>query len=77
MADATLGPLAALSAGSTILNNAMSEWHADQQMAREKKLMNYQNQLNRANALSAYQTQVEGMRLAGLSPALLNGQTPQ
>lgn len=71
------GPLAALSAGSTAINNVMSEYHADQQMSREKKLMSLQNQYNRSNALSAYQQQVQGMRIAGLNPAMLSGQTPQ
>lgn len=76
MSETSFGPLAALSAGSTVINNAMSEYHADQQMAREKKLMSLQNQYNRSNALSAYQQQVQGMRIAGLNPAMLSGQTP-
>lgn len=58
-------------------SNVMSEWHANKQMNREVKLMDIQNQMNQANALSAYQNQVQGARMAGLSPALLNGQTPQ
>lgn len=66
--------LAALAAGAA--SNAMSEWHADEQMKREQQLMNKQNALNRANALDAYSQQVQGARMAGLSPAFLNGQSP-
>lgn len=66
--------LAALAAGAA--SNVMSEWHADEQMKRENKLMNKQNALNRANALDAYSQQVQGARMAGLSPAFLNGQSP-
>lgn len=61
----------------TAASNATSEWHAGKQMQREIHLMGIQNQMNQANALSAYQNQVQGARMAGLSPALLNGQTPQ
>lgn len=67
--------LAAL-AGNAI-SNATSEWHANKQFNREKQLMNMQNDMNRANALDAYSQQVQGAKMAGLSPALLNGQTPQ
>lgn len=66
--------LAALAAGAA--SNAMSEWHADNQLNREKQLMNKQNAMNRANALDAYSQQVQGARMAGLSPAFLNGQSP-
>lgn len=61
----------------TAASNATSEWHANKQMQRETRLMGIQNQMNQSNALSAYQNQVQGARMAGLSPALLNGQTPQ
>lgn len=60
-----------------MVSNATSEWHAGKQMQRETRLMGIQNDMNKANALSAYQNQVQGARMAGLSPALLNGQTPQ
>ena len=66
--------LAALAAGAA--SNAMSELHADNQLNREKQLMNKQNALNRANALDAYSQQVQGLRMAGLSPAMMNGQAP-
>ena len=67
--------LAGLAGGAA--SNVMSEWHADNQMKREEKLMNKQNAMNRANALDAYSQQVQGLRMAGLSPAMLNGQTIQ
>ncbi|MBO7694024.1 MAG: hypothetical protein J6T10_15510 [Methanobrevibacter sp.] len=66
--------LAAL-AGNAI-SNATSEWHANKQFNREKQLMNMQNDMNRANTLDAYRQQVQGARMAGLSPAMLNGQSP-
>lgn len=66
--------LAGLAAGAA--SNAMAEWHAGNQFRRESYLMDKQNQMNRANALSAYSDQVQGAKMAGLSPALLNGQTP-
>lgn len=66
--------LAALA--GNMVSNATSEWHANKQFNREKQLMNMQNDMNRANALDAYRQQVQGARLAGLSPAMLNGQSP-
>ena len=66
--------LAAL-AGNAV-SNATSEWHASKQFNREKQLMNMQNDMNRANALDAYSQQVQGARMAGLSPAMMNGQSP-
>ena len=66
--------LAAL-AGNAV-SNATSEWHANKQFNREKQLMNMQNDMNRANALDAYSQQVQGARMAGLSPAMLNAQSP-
>ena len=60
----------------TAVSNATSEWHASKQFNREKQLMGIQNDMNRANALDAYSQQVQGLKMAGLSPALLNGQTP-
>ena len=60
----------------TAASNATSEWHASKQFNREKQLMGIQNDMNRANALDAYSQQVQGLKMAGLSPALLNGQTP-
>lgn len=68
------GILAGLATGG--ISNLMSEWHADKQMSREKELMNYQNQLNKANALDAYRTSVQGMKMAGLNPALAQDAKP-
>lgn len=59
-----------------LASNAMSEFHAGQQYNRETNLMRKQNALNKANALDAYRTQVEGMKMAGLSPAGAMNQAP-
>lgn len=59
--------------GAAALNNAMSELHADRSDARARALMDKQNAMNQANALSAYTNQVQGMRMAGLNPALAQG----
>ena len=66
--------LAGLASGG--LSNLMSEWHADKQQTREKELMDYQNQLNKANALDAYRTSVQGMKMAGLNPAIAQDAKP-
>lgn len=62
--------------GLGAVNNVMSEWHADQAFKRQKELMNMQQRMNNANAVNAYSQQVEGARMAGLNPAMLNGQQP-
>lgn len=62
--------------GLGAVNNVMSEWHADQAFKRQKELMSMQNRMNNANAVNAYSQQVEGARMAGLNPAMLNGQQP-
>lgn len=59
-----------------LASNALSEFHAGQQYNREVNLMRKQNELNKANALDAYRTQVEGMKMAGLSPAGAMNQAP-
>lgn len=59
-----------------LASNAMSEFHAGQQYNRETNLMRKQNALNKENALDAYRTQVEGMKMAGLSPAGAMNQAP-
>lgn len=64
------------SLAGNMASNATSEWHASKQMQREQRLMDIQNDMNNANVLNAYSQQVQGLRMAGLSPALLNGQTP-
>lgn len=67
--------LASLGAGAVIsgVNNLLSEVHANKAQARQLELMEKQNAMNKANALSAYSTQVQGMRMAGLNPASLEG----
>ena len=67
--------LASLAAGAAItgVNNMLSEHHANKAHERQLELMEKQNAMNRANALSAYSMQVQGMRMAGLSPASLEG----
>ena len=67
--------LASLGAGVAIagVNNLLSEAHASKAHARQLELMEKQNAMNKANALSAYSTQVQGMRMAGLNPASLEG----
>ena len=62
---------------SNLMSNATAEWHAEKQYERERKLMDAQNAMNNANALDAYRRQVQGLRMAGLSPAAANSQAPQ
>ena len=66
--------LAGLATGA--VNNFMSEWHADKAQDREKELMEKQNQMNKANALDAYRNTVQGMKMAGLNPALAQDSQP-
>lgn len=67
--------LGSLVAGATIagVNNLLSEAHANKAHSRQLELMEKQNAMNKANALSAYSTQVQGLRMAGLNPASLEG----
>ena len=67
--------LASLAGAAAIsgVNNMLSEVHANQAHKRQLELMEKQNAMNKANALSAYSTQVQGMRMAGLNPASLDG----
>ena len=51
------------------VENFMQEMHAQGAFEREKNLMIKQQKMNQANALNAYQNQVQGMRMAGLNPA--------
>lgn len=66
--------LAGLATGG--INNFMSEWHADKAQEREKELMDKQNQMNKVNALDAYRNTVQGMKMAGLNPALAQDTQP-
>ena len=56
--------------GAYAVNNAMSEYHANKSDERSRLLMDKQNAMNQANALTAYSNQVQGLRMAGLNPAL-------
>lgn len=56
--------------------NMMSEYHANNDFKREAQMMAMQNRMNNANAMQAYTQQVEGLRMAGLSPALNAGTAP-
>ena len=67
-------------AGAVLANlasNAMADAKAETQFENEQQLMNKQNAMNQHNALMAYMNQVQGAKLAGLNPAMLNGATPQ
>lgn len=67
-------------AGAVLANlasNAMADVKAETAYNREQQLMRQQNRMNQHNALMAYTNQVQGAKLAGLSPAMLNGATPQ
>lgn len=59
-----------------LASNAMSELHAQNQYSREASLMRKQNAMNQENVLGAYQNQVNGMKMAGLSPAGAMNQAP-
>lgn len=61
---------------AALASNAMSEMHAGKQYEREANLMHKQNAMNQENVLGAYQNQVNGMRMAGLSPAGAMNQAP-
>lgn len=62
---------------ANLASNAMADAKAETAYDREQQLMRQQNRMNQHNALMAYTTQVQGAKLAGLSPAMLNGSTPQ
>lgn len=72
--------MSAAIAGAVLANlasNAMADAKAETAYEREQQLMRQQNRMNQHNALMAYTNQVQGAKLAGLSPAMLNGATPQ
>lgn len=60
-----------------MISNVAADQKANEQFEREQQLMRMQNRMNQHNALMAYSNQVQGAKLAGLSPAMLNGATPQ
>lgn len=65
---------AAMSTAETVGNNLMSEWHADKAQERQKELANIQFSHNQALQRAAMSNQVQGAKLAGLNPAMFNGQ---
>ena len=72
--------MSAAIAGAVLANlasNAMADMKAETAYEREQQLMRQQNRMNQHNALMAYTNQVQGAKLAGLSPSMLNGQSPQ
>lgn len=73
--DPLLGGLA-ISAGTSVFNNLLSQKNASDSYNREKKLMDKQHQMNVADTVNAHTYNVEGMRMAGLNPALGQGATP-
>lgn len=73
-------PLAGFAAGigsglvEAGVSQAFSQYNARQDYNRQKKLMNKQFMLNQAAQKNAALNTVEGMRMAGLNPALAQGQ---
>ena len=65
---------AAMSTAETVGNNLMSEWHADKAQERQKELANIQFSHNQGLQRAAMANQVQGAKLAGLNPAMFNGQ---
>lgn len=55
------------------VNNMFAQQNAAISYRRQKDLMNKQNQMNMANMRSAPFQQVEGLRMAGFNPAMVNG----
>ena len=68
-----LGGLA-VNAVTTPINYNLAEMHANNAFNRQKELMNEQYKMNQSLQKTAMANQVEGARLAGLNPAMLNGQ---
>lgn len=61
---------------ATLASNAMADAKASAANEDERQNMFMQNMLNRRNNVLAYSDQVQGAKMAGLSPAMLNGATP-
>lgn len=59
--------------GTGIVNNLLAGYNADVSYRRQKELMDSQNAMNMANVRSAPGAQVEGLRMAGFNPAMMNG----
>lgn len=66
----------AFGAGSSLLNNYLASRAADKSYARQKALMNKQNEMNRDNVYGNTMLQSQGARMAGFNPAMfMNGGT--
>ena len=61
---------------ANLASNAMADAKAAAANEEERKNMFLQNMINRRNNVLAYSDQVQGAKMAGLSPAMLNGATP-
>ena len=59
--------------GAGIINNMLSQNNAKLSYKRQRQLMIDQDRMNNANVRSAPSEQVEGLRMAGFNPAMLNG----
>ena len=70
-----LGGLA-IAAGTSFMNNMFAQKNASDAYQREKQLMDKQHSMNVADTVNAHTYNVEGMRMAGLNPALGQGATP-
>lgn len=61
---------------ATLASNAMADAKVQTANENERQNMFLQNMINRRNNVLAYSDQVQGAKMAGLSPAMLNGATP-
>lgn len=74
-----IDPLTAMAGAGIVttgINNLFAQKNAQDSYHREVQLMKMQNNMNNANAKNAHINDVEGMRLAGLNPALGQGGSP-
>lgn len=66
----------AFGAGAQFVNNVLASHAADESYAKQKALMDKQNEMNRANVYGQTQLQSQGARMAGFNPAMfMNGGT--
>ena len=68
---AVMGSLAA-SVGEGIVNNMFAKDNAKWSLYHQQQMMREQNAMNNANIANAPQKQVEGLRMAGFNPAMVN-----
>ena len=66
----------AFGAGAQFVNNVLASHAADESYAKQKAMMDKQNEMNRANVYGQTQLQSQGARMAGFNPAMfMNGGT--